>query len=245
MLVEPNSWVTIPSGDYEVSPVAQMEHRWYELCREAGMSTLWSTSLFHMMERFYKLPEGLRHYHTFEGHIYRLLQALDEFRKDNPYKPSCGWFAFIYALFMHDIFYVPGDKQNEPESGNLASSLLFGTPMEGAGKDVRRLIEDTMRALPPYNYTTHPDGPLLCDLDLIGLGGSYEDFRDDTTLIRKEFSFATDEQFKKGRKDFFEQMYARGYIYHTSYFRDKYEDRAKENVALYISDGRFVPAKGI
>lgn len=244
MLVKPNTWVTVPSGRHEESIRAQMEHRWYELCREAGMSTLWSTSLFHMMEHFYKLPEGLRHYHTLEGHIYKLLLALDEFRKGNPFKPSCGWFAFIYALFMHDIFYVPGDKQNESKSGTLAATLLFGTHVERVSKDVAGLIEDSMRALPPHNYTQHADGPLLCDLDLVGFGSSYEDFMDDTTLIRKEFSFTTDEQFNQGRKNFFEEIYARGYIYHTSYFRELYEDQAKENIALYISDGRLVPVRG-
>jgi predicted metal-dependent HD superfamily phosphohydrolase len=220
-----------------------LKDRWYKFCEQHEMTTTWATGVYYLMQKFYQLPEGLRHYHTWCGHIYDCLKELDEYRLHNPAGDDTYWFELEYSLVMHDIFYIAGISANESKSGALANLLLFGTKMSDSAALCGAIINDTAMALPPNNYTTFPISRVVCDIDLVGLGKSYEEFLHNGELVRKEFHFASDEDFDKGRKDFFENLYARGYVYRLPYFKELYEDQARENIMLYISNGRLVPNK--
>jgi predicted metal-dependent HD superfamily phosphohydrolase len=211
----------------------KLKERWYNFCSEHGLPPEWSTGVYYLMQKFYQLPLGLRHYHTLHGHIYDCLEELDKFKKEYPYFTD-EWFETEFVMWIHDIFYVALSDYNEAESANLGGSLVFGTPF--SAQRIKYGVIATKTALPPRNYVheSEPELELICDLDLVGMGGSYEQFVDNGLLIRKEFAEVPDDAFAVGRKKFFEELYKRGYVYRLPYFKDRYEKRARENIKRFI-----------
>ena len=219
-----------------------LKERWYGFCSAHKLPTDWATGVYYLMQKFYRLPAGLRHYHTLEGHIFDCLKALDRFRKSVP-DYTDKWFSVEYAIWMHDIFYLAGIGMNESRSALLADTLLYPVYEKYDQGLTASIIVDTELGLPHLNITTTPESMLVCDIDLVGMGGSYEQFVLNGDLVRQEFAQFTDEEYAVGRKKFFEDFYSRGYVYRLPYFKTLYEKQTRENIMLYISNGRFVPKK--
>ncbi len=126
------------------------------------------------------------------------------------------------AAVFHDFVYDTRSKQNEEDSAGicfaitgsvLSRNLVLATKHTGLGES---------RA-----------AAALLDADLAGLGADYDTFWGAGLKIRKEYSFVPLEDFVRGRTAFYESMLKRP-IFSTDYFRDKLEDRAKDNMRQAI-----------
>jgi predicted metal-dependent HD superfamily phosphohydrolase len=210
----------------------RLKDRWYNFCSQYELPHEWATGVYYLIQKFYQLPLGYRHYHTLHGHIYDCLVEMDKFRELNP-DFTRYWFEVEFAIWFHDIFYVPGSERNEAESAGLAESLVFGQNF--SGERIEHLIIATKTSLPPRNYI-HEGEPelLICDIDLVGMGGSWKQFYQNGELVRKEFKDIPLNLFTEGRRKFFEHLYERGYVYRLPYFRERYERNARGNIKAYL-----------
>jgi len=75
------------------------------------------------------------------------------------------------------------------------------------------------------------DTNYLLDADLSVLGKDFETYLKYTQNIRKEYSIYPDFLYKPGRKKVLKHFLELESIFKTEYFKEKYEARAKENIA--------------
>jgi predicted metal-dependent HD superfamily phosphohydrolase len=157
-------------------------------------------------------------------HIEPALKLLDESSASGNLKDSIEM-----ALWFHDVIYDAKRADNEHQS-----ALFAIVAMNDMGiKDMN--FRHTVRAL--IGATKHsrrmPLGmpsKLICDIDLASLGSSRQQFEANGRLIRKEYAFANEKEWKLGRKLFAEMMLARAHIYSTPDFQKRFEVQARRNL---------------
>jgi len=137
------------------------------------------------------------------------------------------------AVWFHDVIYNPGRKDNESQSAEFAkrnlSKLGF---LNMFCQDVADLIMDTTHKEKPKTK----DGLCLADADLAILGANPDRYMEYARQIREEYSDVVDEEsYKKGRSNVMQSFLDRKHIYHTKFFRQIYETRARENIKREIA----------
>jgi predicted metal-dependent HD superfamily phosphohydrolase len=160
------------------------------------------------------------HYHTMT-HVFHVFNAVLEFdvlAKRDRTRLKLG------AIF-HDITYVPGMDDNE-----LISAEVFGEFAEKVGmeKSDIKCVKGLIMA------TTHREkylswiGESMCDADLKEMAGT--NYMDNSILIRKEFSYLSDEEWRKGRMEFLRTFLDKLHVFRTDQFRNLYEKKAQANL---------------
>jgi predicted metal-dependent HD superfamily phosphohydrolase len=77
----------------------------------------------------------------------------------------------------------------------------------------------------PYNHQ------IICDLDLMGLGASWDIYSLNGAGVRYEYKTAiSEEEFRKGREKWLTFFLKRDRIYSTDLFYDRYEKNARNNL---------------
>ncbi|HEY3324888.1 MAG TPA: N-methyl-D-aspartate receptor NMDAR2C subunit [Planctomycetota bacterium] len=131
------------------------------------------------------------------------------------------------AIWFHDAIYDPKEKDNEERSAQLAAEVLRAA---GAGDElinqVQRLILATKHTAAAQDEQT----AILLDIDLAILGRSAAEFDAYEKAIRMEYDWVPAEKYREGRGAVLRGFLARQQIYATSYFREKYEETARENI---------------
>ena len=136
---------------------------------------------------------------------------------------------------------MPGAPKGENEalSALLMRATLFA--LEGAGvltmpaatviDDADTIIRATTHAEPPP-----PLAARMCDLDLWRLAAPWSDFVRHGEDIRHEFRYlhTSDEAFWTARRAFYRSMLEKPAIFATSYFRDRFEAQARDNLRRAI-----------
>ena len=179
------------------------------------------------LERAYFSPA--RHYHNLE-HIRHCLDLFEQTRNrfEDPE-------AVELAIWFHDSVYDPTQSDNEERSADWAADALRGCGASHAHIDrVRNLILATKHNAEPADN----DARLLVDTDLAILGSDAEQFDAYERAIRKEYAHVTDDAFARGRSQILEKFLARPQIYLTDCFRDKFEAKARRNIARSIAQLR-------
>ena len=174
---------------------------------------------------FYKLcdlyAQPHRRYHTLK-HISDSLNLFEEIKKriHDPY-------TFELALWFHDIIYQTDNKDNEARSAVYAQETLQNLGLE----------KDQIDTIAHYILLTkHPSQPntddekYLLDIDLSILGESPVIYDKYTQAIREEYKNIPDDIYAKGRTKVLRAFLAQTSIYHTDYFKEKYEDQALANI---------------
>lgn len=167
-----------------------------------------------------KYSEPHRAYHTLE-HIDYALGELDESTHDSPE-------VIELALWFHDLIYDPRSPTNEIESAHT-----FLVWVNEAGHNIDDLVTNVARMI---GNTTHKElvtdwpSQLLCDIDVAGLGRSFEEYMAYGEKIRFEYNFVPVHVFNAGRIAFIEGMLAKRHIYYTDFFRERYEAQAQANL---------------
>lgn len=178
-----------------------------------------------------------RHYHDIT-HVMNCLAEFEAYRKDNIDSVSSDEaYAVTASIRYHDAVYNPYSTANEFESSNL---VPYATPFSA---EVRKIVQLTKEHLTTLNWDRLPvllskdwirSAQIMLDIDLVGFGKSWQEYKRNGDNIRKEYYNTSDEEFFKGRLNFLNAMQKRmidsGSIYYTPYFHNNYNLRARSNI---------------
>jgi predicted metal-dependent HD superfamily phosphohydrolase len=139
------------------------------------------------------------------------------------------------ALLFHDAVYVPGADRGESE--RLSALLMRATvaTLGLAGLDLARadrIIEATTHAEP-----SPTEAARVCDLDLWRLAAPWNEFQQHALGIRHEYLHlhANEAAFWSARHAFYKSMLQKPALFSTGYFRDKFEEAARENLTRALA----------
>lgn len=173
--------------------------------------------------------EPHRRYHNLE-HLARVLDGVDEFGEH-----ADDLAAVRFAAWFHDAIYdaSAGSEGNEELSAQLAETELppLGV-LEGRVAEVARLVRLTRG-----HKVARDDrnGVVICDADLAVLGGTPEEYAAYARAIRAEYADIPDELFRPGRAAILRSLLELPALFRTAAARERYEVRARENLAAEIS----------
>jgi len=164
-----------------------------------------------------------RHYHAL-SHLEACLRELDEFRA-LAVRPA----EVELALWFHDVVYRTWRKDNEAQSAALAEHLLRAAPVETVER-IRQAILATRHC----DEELAGDAALVVDIDLAILGAPPDVYAQFERAIRREYWWVPRARFVAGRGAILESFLGRATIYQHDAFYEKYEARARENLAAAL-----------
>lgn len=223
-----------------------MLDRWLELCKHIDVKggPGYHAQLYRRLVHYYNQP--WRYYHTLV-HIDNCLTKFDEIRhllKD----PD----SVELAIWFHDAIYEFWADDNEGMSASLAIFFLvqlMGLPKKSANR-VAYLIERTKhfsKDKERYEPTTN-DAKFMVDIDLhSGLGGDWQCFQKNWELNNGEFNWKDKNELMRGQLGMFTNFHRRAPLYKTDYFRERYEERTKQNIERAIKklEEQLLPPKAL
>ena len=155
-----------------------------------------------------------RHYHD-RRHLAEVLERLAEL--------GCEDDVVVLAAWFHDAVH-DGAAGEEERSAAWAERVL---PPEVAG-EVGRLVRVTERHRPEADDER---GQLLSDADLAILAAPPERYDGYVRDVRVEYADVPDDDFDRGRAAVLRDLLAKDTLFHTASARERWEDRARANVA--------------
>ena len=161
---------------------------------------------------------------------YHTLQHLEEcFALFGAARPLCehpGEAAL--ALWLHDAVYQPKTRDSEEASARWADKILrdAGAPSEVVARVQQLILATKHDAAPPAG-----DASVVVDIDLAILGAEPARFSEYEAQVRREYAHVSDILFRIGRAKVLKQFLARPFIYSTLQFRERFEARARANIA--------------
>lgn len=173
--------------------------------------------------------ESQRHYHTLK-HLCDLFHQLDQVKH-----LLKNVRVVEMAIYYHDIVYRPGNADNEERSAVIAEEDL--RELHWKERDIREVaacIRSTKTHEADKAVLNPADLELFLDLDLSILGSDWDSYRVYAQNIMREFGNSG--MIKWGRKGFMERFLEKKHIYHTAYFQNKLEARARENIRREINE---------
>lgn len=179
-----------------------------------------------MIQRHYREPH--RVYHTL-GHLNQCLGELD----------AAGelveeFDATEMAIWFHDIIYQYGARDNESLSAHAFKDIA-GPHM--AADFVDRVCEFII-ATQHTGKAQDIGEAYMVDIDLSGFGLPWEGYLADSNALREEAPHVSDEQYYSGKLRFLDGLLGWKSLFQTDYFRNRLEQRAKENIRRYSADLR-------
>jgi predicted metal-dependent HD superfamily phosphohydrolase len=175
-----------------------------------------------VMDRY---AEPHRSYHT-TRHLDECFARLEEARQQ-----ADRLYEIELALWFHDAVYDVRGSDNEERSASWAQAAVLAAGLDTTvGDRVRDLILATRHdGSPPAG-----DAALLVDVDLAILGSPAERFDEYEQQVRQEYSWVPGFVFKRKRAEILEGFLRRPALYHTEYFRSRYEAAARANLTRSI-----------
>jgi predicted metal-dependent HD superfamily phosphohydrolase len=203
-----------------VHDAGTLDHaRWVSLWNRLGAQGS-GRSIFAYLASAYSEPA--RTYHNSQ-HILNCLSQLD-LSRELARRPE----EVEAALWFHDAVYTPGAADNEDRSAQLAEIALAacGVPLE-TGRRVAELILATRHLIIPQDL----DAQLLCDIDLSILGRDPAVFDQFESAIRREYAQVDEAEYRRQRGTVLARFLSRDVLYQTEFFRIRYEEQARINLA--------------
>jgi len=168
-----------------------------------------------------------RGYHDLR-HLGEVLARLDELGAGDDAE-------VVLAAWFHDAVYS-GAPDDEERSAQLAEAELAGAAIEDRAVDVAevaRLVRLTARHDPtPDDHR----GAVLCDADLAILAADPDRYADYAAGVRRDYAFVPEADFRAGRRAVLEELLSRDALFRTSYAREHWEPRARDNLAREIAE---------
>jgi predicted metal-dependent HD superfamily phosphohydrolase len=144
-----------------------------------------------------------------------------------------------FAIWYHRSVYVPGKPDNAECSAEFASRAAKTLGLtQNFQEDVRTLILLTKPGLAPKT----PTQKLFVDITHFVFGKPKPQFERYERLIRKESTDTPDKTFAQEHTEFLKGFVDGRFIYHTQYFREKYEHQARINLNRSIRELTAQPA---
>lgn len=200
-----------------------LKERFTDLCLPFSKDQDLISSFWQEIET--KYSEKGRHYHD-------LFHLENMFRELETVKSSIEDFAAVsLSVFYHDIIYNASSKSNEENSALYAEDRL---QQMGLDKDTVSKITKQILATKAHEKSDDRDTNYLLDADLSILGKDWAVYLDYTRKIRNEYSIYPDLLYKPGRKKVLRHFLELENIFKTHEFQEKYEIKAKENIATEL-----------
>ena len=172
----------------------------------------------------YREPQ--RHYHTVQ-HLDECFERWPEVRAHAEHPAEVE-----LALWFHDAIYDTHRQDNEVLSAALAHETALGLGVaQASARRIADLILCTRHAAEPQG----PDAEALIDVDLSILGAAPDRFDEYELQVRQEYAWVPEETFRRKRAEILEQFLGRRQIFSTGIFRERYETRARANLARSLS----------
>jgi predicted metal-dependent HD superfamily phosphohydrolase len=176
----------------------------------------WSIVAMHHTEKH-------RHYHTLD-HLADIIEQLSRSGYgDNE--------VMLWATLYHDIVYSITAKDNEEKSAALAAERMHALNVPPTVAD---RVEKCILATKHHEPTGDTIVDLFTDADMSILGRAWPVYEQYAQQVRKEYSIYPDLLYNPGRKKVLNGFLEMDRIFKTDYFYDKYEQAARENIALEI-----------
>ena len=205
-----------------MTPIVQYQPAWLRMWQRLGVSRPDPALLSDVLRR-YREPQ--RKYHTLQ-HLdacFTHFAALSDLAT-HPEEVEL-------ALWFHDAVYEIRGKDNERLSADIARSALLGAgASEAAASRVHALVMASRHAALPQT----PDEAIFVDVDLAILGAPAHEFDAYETQVRAEHISVPEPQLRSGRRIILQQFLARERIYQTARFHERFEARARANLARSI-----------
>ncbi len=166
--------------------------------------------------------DSTRGYHDLL-HLAEVLEHVDELMAaDDPTRE-----AVLLAAWFHDAVY-DGRADDEERSALLAEQTLGDGPL---GDEVARLVRLTGSHRPADDDHA---GQVLCDADLGILAAGADRYAAYTAGVRREYAQVPDTDFAAGRAAVLRDLLAKPTLFHTAVARERWEERARDNVTREI-----------
>ena len=138
------------------------------------------------------------------------------------------------AIWFHDAVYNAKRSDNEAASARLAAESLnaLGAPTAVVEKVVRMISATHKHDAADLDA----DGARFLDLDLAILGADADVYGHYRRAIRGEYSFVPWFLYRRARSRILENFLERETIYFTAEMREKFERRARENIANELKE---------
>lgn len=142
------------------------------------------------------------------------------------------------ALWYHDAIYVPTAPDNESQSAAWLRSDggRFGLPA-AVLDDAARLVLATVHTEPPPGED--PGVHLVRDIDRAILGRDVLRFMEYEYGVAEEYASMPGWLFGLRRGRFLADLLAQPGIYHTPFFRDRYEARARASLSALLQSPTY------
>ncbi len=177
-----------------------------------------------------------RYYHTIT-HVIQSLHLYDEIK--NNITDGHSRLALQFAIFYHDIIYVPqnGDDFNIKHSVESANDALLKFKEDENQIRFVNLVQKYITSTNHKYLFSHQmirnnldrNSAFMSDIDLYNLAIGWEQFQKNNINIRKEYKMFSDDDFNESQIDFFKKLLSLERIFLTSEFRI-YENLAQNNI---------------
>ncbi len=194
-------------------------HQWHNLLRAWAVDPIRADQTFEEVRQHYAGPG--RFYHTLD-HVQAVLETV----KTLGSHARC-LNAIKLAAWLHDVIYDSRASDNEERSAAYAERLCEQLSIPG-GRRVASLILRTKT----HDAGDDPDAQVLLDADLAILGASEPVYRKYAELIRQEYAWVPEADYRTGRRRVLESFLTRPRIFH---FLSQLEDHARRNITAEMT----------
>lgn len=168
-----------------------------------------------------------RHYHNLD-HLENMFSELDKVISTLN-KPD----SVEFAIFYHDIVYNPFKSDNEYQS-----AMVFKNRIAETSFDQIDYCMTQIEATKAHKRSDDNDTNILLDLDLSILGSAPDRYKQYCKNIRKEYQVVPELKYRRGRRKVLEHFLHLDTIFKTEFFRNEYEQKARENLERELEELR-------
>jgi predicted metal-dependent HD superfamily phosphohydrolase len=175
--------------------------------------------------------EPARRYHTLD-HVDAVLDRAAAITGDPASRPRDPA-ALELAVWWHDAVYEPGKAGNEAASAWLLRDRLRPWVEPAVLERAVRLVHATDGHRADPASPDWPDVAVLLDADLGVLAGTPDEYDEYVALVRAEFGFLGEDDWRRGRGEVLRDLVSRP-LFRTPRMRAR-EPQARENVARELA----------
>ena len=163
----------------------------------------------------YTLPK--RYYHTWD-HVKDCLKELEIVPNLNDLQKI----LIKAAIYYHDCIH--GSELKSAQTAYIHLKAL------GINYHIIDTVYDLIMFTKHNRYAKSYISQVTMDIDLSIFGKEPEIFNQYEENIRKEYSQFSNYEYNEGRSEILNKFYHRAYIYHSEFFHDLYEEKARRNI---------------
>ena len=205
--------------------VETLHKNWLLLSEKYFKNTFEAVILWDKIKKNYSSKN--RYYHNLM-HIYTMLQKASENKSQIK-----NYNEVLFAIWFHDIIYIPTSKKNEEKSADFAKFALKNISKENIEIDViYQLIMSTKSHQIILKENT--DNAFLLDFDLAILGADWKFYQAYIHNIRKEYKMYPNFLYNPARKKVLLNFLEREHLFFTSKYQKVLEKKARQNLAKEI-----------